>query len=116
MDGQAVQKLVLGLPGAEEHEGWAGQPAFKVRKKGFAYLSEDESRLILKAFREEQQALVAENPEVYSPSWESGRFAWLDIDLAAVDGDELRELVTEAWRLTAPKYLIAQLDEAGGTP
>ena len=26
------------------------------------------------------------------------------------DEDELRELVTEAWRLTAPKYLIAQLD------
>jgi hypothetical protein len=114
MDGQAVQKLVLGLPGAEEHEGWAGQPAFKVRNKGFAYLSEDESRLLLKAFREEQQALVAENPEVYSPSWESGRFAWLEIDLAAADEEELGELITEAWRLTAPKYLIAQLDQVGG--
>jgi hypothetical protein len=109
MDVQAVFKVVQGLPGAEEHEGWAGQPAFKVRKKGFAYLSEDEQRLILKALREEQHALVAESPDVYSPSWEGGRFAWLEIDLAAADEDEVGELITEAWRLTAPKYLIAQL-------
>jgi hypothetical protein len=111
MDAQGVVKVVLGLPGVEEHEGWAGQPAFKVRKKGFAYLSEDESRLFLKAFREEQQALIAENPDVYSSWWESGRFAWLEIDLAVADAEEVRELITEAWRLTAPKYLIAQLDQ-----
>jgi hypothetical protein len=110
MDAQVVLKVVRALPGAEEHEGWAGQPAFKVRKKGFAYLSEDETRLIVKAFREEQEALVAESPEVYAPSWESGRFAWVDVTLANADEDEVGELLTEAWRLTAPKYLIAQLD------
>jgi hypothetical protein len=110
MDAETVLKVMQGLPGAEEHEGWAGQPAFKVRKKGFAYMSEDESRLMLKALREEQQALVAESPEVYSPSWEGGRFAWLEIDLAAADADEVRELITEAWRLTAPKFLVAQLE------
>lgn len=109
MDAEAVQKLVLGLPGVEEHEGWAGQPAFKVRKKGFLYLSADETKVMLKALREEQEALVAEDPEVYSPSWASGRFAWLEVDLAAADETELRELLIEAWRLTAPKSLIAQL-------
>lgn len=105
-------KVVLGLPGVEEHEGWAGQPVFKVRNKSFAYMSEDETRLLLKSLREEQEALVAENPEVFAPSWASGRFAWLDVDIEAADDDELRELVTEAWRLTAPKYLITQLDAA----
>lgn len=104
-----LQKVVLGLPGVEEHEGWAGQPVFKVKNKSFAYMSEDETRLLLKALREEQEALVAEDPEVYSPSWAAGRFAWLDVDIVAADEQELRELVTEAWRLTAPKYLIAQL-------
>jgi hypothetical protein len=33
------------------------------------------------------------------------------VDIVAADEQELRELVTEAWRLTAPKYLIAQLGE-----
>jgi len=109
MDVDVLQKVLLGLPGVEEHEGWAGQPVFKVRNKSFVYLSEDESRLHLKAVREEQEALVAEDPEVYSPSWASGRFAWLAVDIAAADDQELRELITEAWRLSAPKYLIAQL-------
>lgn len=114
MDAEAVHKLVLRLPGAEEHEGWAGQPAFKVRRKGFAYLSEDETRLFLKAFREEQQAMIAENPDAYSAWFESGRFGWLAIDLAAADDAEVEELLTEAWRLTAPKYLVAQLGSAQG--
>jgi hypothetical protein len=109
MDVDVLVKVVLGLPGVAEDEGWAGQPVFKVRNKSFAYLSEDGTRLLLKALREEQEALVAEDPEVYSPSWASGRFAWLEMDVAAADDQELRELVTEAWRLTAPKYLIAQL-------
>jgi hypothetical protein len=109
MDVDVLPKVMLGLPGVEEHEGWAGQPVFKVRNKSFAYLSEDGTRLLLKALREEQEALVAEDPEVYSPSWASGRFAWLEVDIAAADDHELRELVTEAWRLTAPKYLAAQL-------
>jgi len=110
MDAAEVTKVLLGLPGAEEHEGWAGQPCFKVRKKGFVYLSADESSVMLKALREEQEALVAQDPEVYTPSWASGRFAWLEVDLAAADDEELRELLIEAWRLTAPKFLIAQLD------
>jgi hypothetical protein len=109
MDVDVVQKVLMGLPGVEEHEGWAGQPVFKVRNKSFVYMSEDETSLHLKALREEQEALVAEDPDVYSPSWAGGRFAWLNVDLAAADAEELRELITEAWRLTAPKYLIAQL-------
>ncbi|NUR95834.1 MAG: MmcQ/YjbR family DNA-binding protein [Kribbellaceae bacterium] len=110
MDAQAVVKVMAGLPGAVEHEGWAGQPVFKVRNKSFAYLSEDQTWMHLKAVREEQEALVAENPEVYEPSWEGGRFAWVRVHLDLADDEELGELITEAWRLTAPKYLVAQLD------
>jgi hypothetical protein len=111
MDVDVLAKVVLGLPGVEEHEGWAGQPVFKVRNKSFAYMSEDTTRVHLKALREEQEALVAEDPEVYAPSWASARFGWLNVDIAAADDQELRELVTEAYCLTAPKYLIAQLDQ-----
>jgi hypothetical protein len=30
--------------------------------------------------------------------------------LSKADGDEVRELVTEAWRMTAPKRLLATFD------
>ena len=108
MDGEDVRRLLVGLPGVEEDEGWAGQPVFKVRKKGFAYLSEDSTTVLLKALREEQEAMVAEDAEVYTASWVSGRFGWLQVEIAGADDDELRELAIEAWRLTAPKFLVAE--------
>jgi hypothetical protein len=106
MDAQAVVKVMGGLPGAEEQEGWAGQPVFKVRNKSFAYLSDDQTRMHLKVAREELEALVAEDPEVYSASWGG---SWVLVELGPADEQEIGELITEAWRLTAPKYLVAQL-------
>lgn len=108
MDAEAVRGLLLGLPEVEEDEGWAGQPTFRVRKKGFAYLSVDGTTMLLKALREEQEALAAADPRVYRASWASGRFGWLDVELAGADDTELRELLVEAWRLTAPRSLVAR--------
>jgi hypothetical protein len=39
-----------------------------------------------------------------------GAGAW--VRLASVRADQLRELLTEAWRLVAPKRLIREVDEA----
>ncbi|MGP4026281.1 MmcQ/YjbR family DNA-binding protein [Actinomadura sp. 3N407] len=97
--------IVLGLPEVTQNDRHPKLTGFRVRDKGFCYLDEAEGTLMLKATREEQAALVAENPEVFAPSWAGGRFAWVEIDLARVDPEELAELVTEAWRLSAPKRL-----------
>jgi hypothetical protein len=108
VDAESVRAVLLALPEVEESEAWAGQATFRVRKKGFAYLSADGATMLVKALREEQEALVADDPEVYRPSYVSGRFGWLDVELAGADGDELRELLVEAWRLTAPRSLAAR--------
>ncbi|MEU4823392.1 MmcQ/YjbR family DNA-binding protein [Actinomadura citrea] len=102
-------QIVLGLPEVTERESYGNMIGFRVRDKGFCYLDEAEGVVMLKATREEQGALVAEDPDTFAPSWASGRFAWLKIKLAAVDPGELNELVTEAWRLSAPKRLAATL-------
>ncbi|GAA4300576.1 MmcQ/YjbR family DNA-binding protein [Actinomadura luteofluorescens] len=101
--------MVLGLPEVTEREAFSNLTGFRVRDKGFCYLNEDEGFVLLKATREEQAALVAEDPGTFAPSWASGRFAWVQIKLAGVDPEELNELVTEAWRLSAPKRLAASL-------
>lgn len=99
-------RIVLALPEVTE-----GQPAkwigLKVRNKGFAYLLEGEGIVMLKATREEQAAWVAQDPEVYQPTHTSGRFGWVQVRLALVSRDELDELITEAWCLSAPKRLVA---------
>ncbi|TDB94151.1 MmcQ/YjbR family DNA-binding protein [Actinomadura sp. 7K534] len=109
MRAEEFLELVLSLPEVTEREAFSDLTGFRVRDKGFCYLNEDDHVVLLKATREEQAALIAEDPATYSPSWASGRFAWVAVKLATVAPEELAELVTEAWRLSAPKRLAKAL-------
>lgn len=93
------------LPEAKQHFGgdWV---ALKVRGKGFGYLWEKTRTVGLKATIEEQLALVAERPEVFEIQFTAGRFGWVVVHLDGIEADEMFELVTEAWVLTAPKALV----------
>jgi hypothetical protein len=99
------------LPEVEQSDG-GGWTSLKVRGKGFGYLWEKTVTVGLKATIEEQMALVAERPEVFEVQFTAGRFGWVVVRLAKIDSDELFELVTEAWCLTAPKELV-EAHEAG---
>jgi hypothetical protein len=99
------------LPEVEQNDS-ADWMSLKVRGKGFGYLWEKTETVGLKATIEEQIALVAERPEVFEAQFTAGRFGWVVVHLAKIDSDELFELVTEAWCLTAPKQLV-EAHEAG---
>ncbi|TDE29980.1 MmcQ/YjbR family DNA-binding protein [Actinomadura sp. 6K520] len=101
-------ELVLNLPEVTEREAFSDLSGFRLRDKGFCYLN-DEDVVLPKAPQEEQAALIAEKPTTYSPSWASGRLAWVEVKLATVDPEEVAELVTEAWRLSAPERLAEAL-------
>jgi len=101
----------LRLPEAYEEETW-GHPTFRVRKKIFATLAPDGSTAGVKASLEAQQALIASEPETFSVSDYTGRYGWTTIQLDRVDSEELRELIVDAWRQTAPKKLVSAYDAA----
>ena len=106
-----VRKMALALPEAEERETW-GTPTFRVRNKIFAMFSEGGREVWLKSTHDEQRALVAMNPDTYFVPPYVGPSGWVGVLIsAASDRDEIRELLTEAWRLTAPKRLVAAFDE-----
>ncbi|GII91170.1 MmcQ/YjbR family DNA-binding protein [Sinosporangium siamense] len=101
--------MVLELPGVEQahSQDWI---ALKVRDKGFGYLWPATETVGLKATIEEQIALVAERPHVFEPQFTAGRFGWVVVHLDGIDADELLELVTEAWCLTAPQQMVAEFE------
>lgn len=107
--GAQLRALALGLPGAEERETW-GHPTFRVGGQIFVGLADDGSTTSVKASRAEQAELVAADPATFSASPRVGRFGWVTVRLDQVDPDELRELVVEAWRRTAPKGAVAAFD------
>jgi hypothetical protein len=100
-----LRQVMRSLPEAEERETW-GHPTFRVRDKMFATMSDDGRQATVKATKEEQAALVAAAPETFGIPAYVGRHGWVSIQLATVDPTELRELMVEAWRQTAPKRLV----------
>ena len=108
-----VRKLALALPEASEQETW-GQPTFRVRKRIFVMFSDEEREAWVKSTHDEQRALVQMDPETFFVPPYVGPSGWVGVRFRTVDREEMRELVTEAWRLTAPKRVVASFDEEAG--
>jgi hypothetical protein len=105
-----VRAFALALPEAQERETWE-TATFRVRDKIFVMFSERERHAWIKSVDEEQLALIDQDPAAWFVPPYVGPRGWVGAVLAKADGDEVRELVTEAWRMTAPKLLVSTFDE-----
>ena len=85
--------------------------SFSVRGRKFGYYWPRTRTVGLKQLLSEQQALVAERPDVFEEQFTSGGFGWVVVYLAGIEADELSELVFEAWRLSAPEDLVARVPD-----
>jgi hypothetical protein len=83
----------------------------RVRGKVFGYYWPRTQTVGLKQTLSEQLALVAERPDVFEVQFTAGGFGWVVVHLEGIEADELGELVYEAWRLSAPEELIAQVPD-----
>jgi hypothetical protein len=90
-----------------------------VRKKTFGYFLADHHGdgivgIAFKAAPGEQDALVrSDATRFYVPAYLGARgWAAMRLDVGRVNWAEVRELLTEAYRLQASKRLVAQLDAA----
>jgi hypothetical protein len=110
MQTSQVRTIARSLPETHERETW-GDATFRVREKIFLILRADGERAMIKCSLEEQHALVGSDPSTFSVAPYLGRHGWVDVALPRVAAGEMRELLTEAWRLTAPKRLVRSFDE-----
>jgi hypothetical protein len=108
-----LREWVLELPGGREAyvdkwEEWTLRYGDKV----FVIGKPDAATCSVKASKEEQAELIGGAPEIYSAAAYVGRFGWVKVELAAADPGELRQVVVEAWRRTAPKKIVREYDSA----
>lgn len=108
---EALRRIALSLPDAQERETW-GDATFRVRDKIFVIMRMDGKRASIKATREEQQALIEENPSAYYLPEYVAQHGWIGVRLPRARTNEVAELVTDAWRMTAPKRLVKSFDES----
>ena len=106
-----VRNLTEGLP--RSYEVFVrGRIKFRVGRIVYLAFSRDETLMGFAFSKEEREALVASEPEKFvMPTGGDLRFNWVIVRLAAIDRDEMRELVFDAWRWVVPKKLAAAYDE-----
>ena len=108
-----VRAIALSLPRAYEAL-VRDRVKFRVGKIVFVSLSPDETVMGFGYPKDARDGLIAAEPaKFHLPVPSDMRYNWVRVWLAAIDHDELRELIEDSWRMTVPKkvwneYLAGQ--------
>ena len=85
-----------------------GEVRFRVGHMVYAAFYDDETIMGFGFPKEEREALVASEPDTFlNPRASDMRYRWVCVRLDAIDADELRELLVDAWRMCVPKKVAA---------
>src|SRR5438477_7869606 len=77
---------------------------FRVGRIVFVAFSRDETQMGFGFPKEERAALVESEPHKFlMPATSDLRYNWVEVRLGAIDHEEMRELVLDAWRMCVPK-------------
>jgi hypothetical protein len=109
-----LRSLCLGLPDAREVEAW-GAPTFRVKtifatySDGSQYEPHRPSAWI-KAAPADQILLVERDPHHFFVPPYVGPRGWIGVflDVPDLDWDEVRALLWDAWKMSAPKRLLSE--------
>jgi len=109
-----VRAIAMSLPRTSEHL-IRDHVKFRVGQIVYASVSPDEEQLGFGFPKEERAALVASRPDTFMmPLPSDERYRWVRARLAALDVDELRELLIDAWCMVMPKTIAARWLESQG--
>lgn len=106
---ETVRQLALALPEAEEGTSY-GTPAFYVRRKLFARLHQSGDSLVIKIDVAERAMRMKADPETFHITDHYLNYPMMLVRLASAYHDDVRDLLEESWRRSAPKRLVADHD------
>jgi len=104
-----MRQICLALPDTKETLTW-GKPHFRVADKIFCGCDDESGRPVIgfKLEMEHARAIV-QDPRFWKAPY-VGHKGWVSMDVTSVrDWEEVRALVTESYRLIAPKKSLAKL-------
>jgi hypothetical protein len=109
-----ARRLLLALPGMEEGPCY-GTAGFRVRKKFVARFRDQDTVLVVKCGFDERDFRLRADPGAFFTTDHYRGYPTVLVRLDRVPEAELVALLEHAWRLSAPKRLVAEYDRAAGT-
>ena len=103
-----IRALARTLPRSSEVS-VRGRIKFRIGSIVYLSLAPDRSTMGCGFPREFRAAAVDNEPDKFAfPGASDMRFNWIHVRLAAIDADEMRDLVENAWARTVPKYVAEE--------
>ena len=111
---EEVREFALTLP--RSSEGLVrGRVKFRIGRIVYLSLSRDGSTMGFAFPKELRVALVESDPAKFSlPSQSDMRYHWAHVRLEAIDENEMRELVEDAWAFCVPKSVAEEYAASRG--
>jgi hypothetical protein len=104
-----IRRIALALPGAVELQDHGGN-WFNVGKKTFVLYGFPSARWLFKLPKPRQELLFEARPNVFQP-YRAGAMLWSYVDVAQLEHDDIKSLVTDAWTtIVSKKVAKAHLD------
>ena len=98
------------FPGVEEGLSW-GTPGLKVRGKFMCRLRTNPDALVMRVIDlEDAQALLRGQPDVFFITPHYTGYPAVLVRMDVISDQQLAELIEDAWRLQAPKRVVAAFD------
>jgi hypothetical protein len=92
-----------------------GRVKFRIGRIVWLAFSRDGETMGFAFPKEWRTALVESEPEKFSlPGASDMRYHWVHVRLAALEVEEMRELVEDAWAFCAPKRVVAEYAARAG--
>jgi hypothetical protein len=105
-----VVEIGTRFPGVETATSY-GTPALKVRGKGMCRLRTDPDALVVRVIDlGDREALSRGEPEVFFTTPHYDGYPYVLVRLDVVDRQKLAELLEDAWRIRAPKRVVAEYE------
>ena len=99
-----------GFPGVEVATSY-GTPALRVKGKGVCRLRTDPDALVVRVIDlADREALLRSDPRTFFSTPHYDGYPYVLVRLEAVGTEVLAELLEDAWRIRAPKRLVAEYD------
>jgi hypothetical protein len=93
-----------------------GRVKFRTGRIVFLSFSRDGTVMGFAFPKDWRDALVQAEPEKFSlPDQSDLRYNWVHVRLAAIDADEMRDLVEDAWAFVVPKRVAEEYNASRGS-
>ena len=105
-----VVEIGTGFPGVETSTSY-GTPALKVKGKLMCRLRTDPDALVVRVLDvADSEALLQGRPEVFFTTPHYDGYPYVLVRLEVADRIQLSELLEDAWRIRAPKRMVAEYE------